>query len=82
VSSPAGRAEAIAARLSAAGWAPNVKQRKDRVCVEIEAPASLSPESWRALLAVLEAADRYGFDRGNGGVTAWAAVLKETPAAT
>ncbi|OEV04006.1 hypothetical protein AN219_37560 [Streptomyces nanshensis] len=60
-----------------------MKQRKDHVRVETEVnTSSLSPESWGALLAVLEAADRYGFNRGNGGMTAWAAVHRETPATT
>jgi hypothetical protein len=71
----------MAARLSAAGFTPNVTHHDDCTCIESEVPDSISAESWRELLAALETADWFGLvDSSESGRTVWAAVSNEAPA--
>lgn len=74
------RAERMAARLSAAGFTSRVTHRNDRICIEVEVQESVTAESWRELLAVLDTADRFGLVVDESGCTAWADIDEETPA--
>lgn len=76
VSSPASRAEELARCLAAAGFRPNTSDHTNLICIETDVPGQVSPESWRALLTVLEAADRFGLMQSAKGLTVWAAVRK------
>lgn len=79
--SPEERADSIAARLSAAGFAPRLQQHDDHIAVEMEVPNPVSAESWRELLRLFATADWYGLaDSEKYGRTAWAGVRKNAPA--
>ncbi|MGK5547045.1 hypothetical protein ACSNOH_20270 [Streptomyces sp. URMC 127] len=82
VAARSNRADHIAARLSAAGFTPRVRQRKGRIYVETEVPNPVSAAAWQELLDALETADSFGLVTSGNGRIAWAAVEKETPAAT
>ncbi|WP_432092303.1 hypothetical protein [Streptomyces sp. bgisy100] len=73
------RVDAIAARFSAAGRTPRVKDHGDHTCIEIGVPPSVSAEAWTELVTVLEVADWFGLVSGRSGGTVWAAISK-TPA--
>ncbi|MFI9720762.1 hypothetical protein ACIHFE_14060 [Streptomyces sp. NPDC052396] len=80
--SPAERVQDIAARLSAAGFAPQVTDLDDHTRIETEVPDQVPAEPWRQFLAALALADWWGFAIGSkSGCFAWAAVNKNTPAA-
>lgn len=70
---PASRVQAIAASLTAAGFEPRIRRRSGYIRVEA-LTGSPSPSAWRALLAALERADRFGLNSDSGGATAWALV--------
>jgi hypothetical protein len=73
-------AEAIAARLSAAGLATHVEEHVRRTTVEAEIPESLSAESWREVLEAVAEADRFGLHVTSlNGRTLWAVVRKAVP---
>jgi hypothetical protein len=83
VPSPEARVDKLAASLSAAGFSPHVKDHKNCACIEIDmaVPDSLSAESWRELLALLDTADWFGLtDSTTSGRTVWAAISKEARA--
>lgn len=73
---PASRAQAIAACLTAAGFEPQIRRFPGFIRVEV-VPGNPRPAIWRALLAALERADRFGLDSGSGRATAWAHVFTE-----
>lgn len=75
---PASRAQAIAASLTAAGYEPRIRRRSGQIRVEV-APGSPSPTAWRALLAALERADRFGLNNDAGRATAWALIYTTAP---
>jgi hypothetical protein len=73
-------AEAIAARLSAAGLVAHVEEHARHTSVEAEVPACLTPESWREVLEAVADADRFGLHVTNlNGRTLWAVVRKAVP---
>ncbi|ARP71272.1 hypothetical protein LK07_17450 [Streptomyces pluripotens] len=79
---PASRvsAQAIAARLSAAGLTTRVDERDRCTSIEAEVPESLSAETWREVLEALADADRFGLLATNlNGRTLWAVVRKAVP---
>lgn len=72
------RAAETVARLTAAGLTPRVEQLADHLCIEAEVPDSLPAESWRELLAALEAGDWFGFvDSSARGRAVWACVRRD-----
>ncbi|WP_406726611.1 hypothetical protein WJ438_20885 [Streptomyces sp. GD-15H] len=74
-------AEAIAARLSAAGLATRVEERDDCAAIEAEVPEPLSAESWREVLEAVAEADRFGLlATSSNDRTLWAVVRKTVPA--
>ncbi|PVE13899.1 hypothetical protein Y717_03900 [Streptomyces scopuliridis RB72] len=80
MSLPQGRADQLATRLSAAGFSPRVTDHDDHTRIEMEVADSVSAGSWQELLAVLEAADRFGLDVSSaGGRLAWAAIRRNAP---
>ncbi|WFB08607.1 hypothetical protein LRS74_17295 [Streptomyces sp. LX-29] len=70
----ASRAQAIEALLSAAGCVPRLLRQPGRIRLEAEVPEPLSPVRWRAVLAALEMADRFGHYGNAAGSVAWAVV--------
>ncbi|MFJ5835082.1 hypothetical protein [Streptomyces sp. NPDC093089] len=75
-------AEVLAARLSAAGLATRMEEHPRHTSIEAEVPGSLPAETWREVLEVVAAADRFGLLATSlGGRTLWAAVNKVVPAA-
>lgn len=74
------RVDRLVSRLTAAGFAPRVRHRRNRVYVEARVPDPVTAEAWRELLEALETADSFGLVDGAGDRTAWAAIDKETPA--
>ncbi|WP_405799161.1 hypothetical protein [Streptomyces longwoodensis] len=73
-------AEAIAARLSAAGLAAHVEEHARHTSVEAEVPECLTTESWREVLEAVAEADRFGLHVTNlNGRTLWAVVRKAVP---
>ncbi|NBM17491.1 hypothetical protein [Streptomyces sp. GC420] len=74
------RADGIAARFSAAGFTPRMRDHDDHTCIETDIPYPVTAEAWGQLVTVLETADWFGFVSGGSGRIAWAAVSKETPA--
>ncbi|MFJ4486571.1 hypothetical protein ACIP3D_29970 [Streptomyces longwoodensis] len=73
-------AEAIAARLSAAGLAAYVEEHARHTSVEAQVPESLTTESWREVLEAVAEADRFGLHVTNlNGRTLWAVVRKAVP---
>ncbi|MFE4174207.1 hypothetical protein ACFRR7_19520 [Streptomyces sp. NPDC056909] len=77
MSSPEGRAEQVAARLSEAGLTARFVDHDGHICVEAEVPDLVSAESWQELLAVLETGDSFGLAvTGDGGRIAWVAISK------
>ncbi|WP_308114834.1 hypothetical protein [Streptomyces sp. ISL-12] len=73
-------AEAIAARLSAAGLATHVEEHARHTSVEAEVPESLTTESWREVLEAVAEADRFGLHVTSlNGRTLWAVVRKAVP---
>ncbi|MGP8300190.1 hypothetical protein ACTPOK_20115 [Streptomyces inhibens] len=80
--SPEARADDIAARLSAAGFAPRLQHHDDRIAIEMEVSGSASEEAWRELFPLLETADRFGLISSGSDRIAWAAVHRNTPATT
>lgn len=78
--SPEARADVIAVHLSSAGFSPRVTYQADHTCIETEVPESVSANSWRELLKLLETADWFGLDSSESGLTAWAGFSKGTPA--
>ncbi|MFI9113253.1 hypothetical protein [Streptomyces venezuelae] len=78
---PEGSAEALAARLSAVGLTTRVEEHTTHTSVEAEVPESLPAETWREVLEVVAAADRFGLLATSlGGRTLWAAVNKAASA--
>ncbi|GAB2915441.1 hypothetical protein [Streptomyces mayteni] len=75
---PASRAQDIAARLTAWGFAPRITRHQTHIRIETDVPESVVPERWRALLVALERGDRFGLDGVDGRRIAWAAV-NESP---
>ncbi|WP_329547885.1 hypothetical protein OG548_31135 [Streptomyces sp. NBC_01356] len=74
-------AEAIAARLSAAGLTTRMEEHDRWTSIEAEVPETLSAESWREVLEVVAEADRFGLIATNlNGRTLWAVVRKRVPA--
>ncbi|MGW4699365.1 hypothetical protein [Streptomyces sp. NPDC004285] len=74
-------AEALAARLSAVGLTTSVEEHPRHTSIEAEVPESLPTETWREVLEVVAAADRFGLLATSlGGRTLWAAVHKAAPA--
>ncbi|MEV0554080.1 hypothetical protein AB0I27_11545 [Streptomyces sp. NPDC050597] len=74
------RADAIAARLSAAGLTTRVEEHGHCTSIEAEVPETLSAESWREVLEVVAEADRFGLIATNlNGRTLWAVVRKRVP---
>ncbi|GGS71812.1 hypothetical protein [Streptomyces griseoviridis] len=74
-------AEAIAARLSAAGLTTHVEEHVRHTTVKAEIPESLSAESWREVLVAAAEADRFGLHVTSlNGRTLWAVVRKAVPA--
>ncbi|MGW1839941.1 hypothetical protein [Streptomyces sp. NPDC002067] len=76
---PASRAQDIAARLKAAAYEPRMNRRNGRIRIEVSVPESPSEARWRALLAALERADRFGIGGGEDGLVAWAVIWREPP---
>lgn len=75
------RAAETAARLSAAGLTPHVEELADHLSIEAGVPDSLPKESWRELLAALEAGDWFGFvDSSERGRAVWARFRRDEPA--
>lgn len=73
-------AEAIAARLSAAGLTTRVEEHDRCTSIEAEVPETLPAESWREVLEVVAEADRFGLVATNlNGRTLWAVVRKRVP---
>jgi hypothetical protein len=73
-------AEAIAARLSAAGLAAYVEEHARHTSVEAQVPESLTTESWREVLEAVAEAVRFGLHVTNlNGRTLWAVVRKPVP---
>ncbi|MFF0745169.1 hypothetical protein ACFYVL_32685 [Streptomyces sp. NPDC004111] len=71
-----GRAEAIAARLSALGLTPRTEGHARHTSIEVEVPDSISAESWREALEAVAEADRFGLlAHSLNGRMLWAAVL-------
>ncbi|PNE35718.1 hypothetical protein AF335_03430 [Streptomyces eurocidicus] len=70
----------MAERLTAAGFTPRVRHRKNHIHIETKVPDPVSAEVWRELLEVLETADSFGLVNGRSGCIAWAAIDRETPA--
>ncbi|WP_405544824.1 hypothetical protein OG590_23740 [Streptomyces goshikiensis] len=76
-----GRAEDLAARLSALGLTTRVEPHATYTSIEAEVPEALPVESWREVLDVVAEADRFGLlARGLTGRTLWAAVNEAVPA--
>ncbi|MFJ3815256.1 hypothetical protein [Streptomyces sp. NPDC090056] len=74
-------AEALAARLSAVGLTTRVEEHPRHTSIEAEVPESLPAETWREVLEVVAAADRFGLLATSlGGRTLWAALNKVAPA--
>ncbi|MGC9472622.1 hypothetical protein ACP4I1_00470 [Streptomyces sp. WG4] len=74
-------AEAIAARLSAAGLATHVEEHVRHTSVEAEVPESLTTESWREVMEAVAEADRFGLHVTSlNDRTLWAVVRKAVPA--
>ncbi|WP_338499232.1 hypothetical protein [Streptomyces sp. SJL17-4] len=74
-------AEALAARLSAAGLTTRTEAHPWHTSIEAEVPESLPAETWREVLEVVAAADRFGLLATSlGGRTLWAVVNKVVPA--
>ncbi|MER7735163.1 hypothetical protein ABTX80_30130 [Streptomyces erythrochromogenes] len=72
------RADDLAARLSALGLTTRVKQHATYTSIEAEVPKTLPDATWREVLEVLTAADRFGLVAGSStGRILWAAVRKE-----
>lgn len=78
---PASRAQDIAARLRAAAYEPWMNRRNGRIRIEVSVPEAPSEASWRALLAALERADRFGIGSGEDGLIAWAVIWRAPPPA-
>ncbi|MFD5365504.1 hypothetical protein [Streptomyces sp. NPDC127103] len=73
-------AEALAARLSAAGLTTRMEEHAKHTSIEVEVPESLPAETWREVLEVVAKADRFGLLATSlGGRTLWAAVNKAVP---
>ncbi|MFJ3643343.1 hypothetical protein ACIPRD_26805 [Streptomyces sp. NPDC090108] len=73
-------AATIAARLSAVGLVTRVEEHPRHVTVEADLPDALSAETWREVLDVVAAADRFGLLATSlNGRTLWAAVRKTVP---
>jgi len=81
--SPEERADTIAAQLTAAGFAPLLRDHEDHIAIEVSVPDQTSAESWQVLLTQLASADWFGHvvstERGHA---TWAGVYKKTPATT
>ncbi|GGX68690.1 hypothetical protein GCM10010324_11870 [Streptomyces hiroshimensis] len=78
---PEVRVDAIAARLSGAGFTPRVTAHQTHAHIDTEVPDPLPPESWRELFAALAIGDGWGVSiDSKSGRLAWAAVKRETPA--
>lgn len=72
------RADHLAACLSAVGLTPHVTEDHEGTYIEAELPHSVSTETWREVLAVLETGDRFGLALTSaGGRTLWAAVARD-----
>jgi hypothetical protein len=53
------------------------KDGAEEVRIEADVPPDFPPEAWRAVLAVLESADRFGLSDGSArGRTVWALVRR------
>ncbi|MFJ3697550.1 hypothetical protein ACIPW9_26140 [Streptomyces sp. NPDC090052] len=75
---PEASAEDIAARLSACGLTPRVKQHTRHTSIEAEVPEAFTGEAWREVLEAVAEADRFGlFADSVNGRTLWAAVRRE-----
>ncbi|GAA3484474.1 hypothetical protein [Streptomyces yanii] len=73
-------AAAIAARLSALGLVTRVEEHPRHTTVEAEVPNALPAETWREVLDVVAAAERFGLLATSlNGRTLWAAVRKTAP---
>ncbi|WP_405583923.1 hypothetical protein [Streptomyces sp. NBC_01190] len=71
------RIAALSARLAATGLVPELKEYADRTSIEAEVPTPFPDASWPAVLAVLEAADTFGFaDNSTRGRSLWAVVYR------
>jgi hypothetical protein len=80
---PASRvsAEAIAARLSAAGLTTRVEEHARHTAIEAEVPEQTSAESWQEALEVVAMADRFGLlATSQNARTLWAVVRQAVPA--
>ena len=73
---PMSRAQAIAACLAAVGFEPHIRRHPSFIRIEVVLGAP-KPSIWRALLAAVERADRFGLDSGPGPATVWAHVFIE-----
>jgi hypothetical protein len=74
---PEARIADIRAGLAATGLTPLRKDEVDEVRIEADVPPDFPPEAWRAVLAVLESADRFGLSDGTArGRTVWALVRR------
>ncbi|MFJ6130566.1 hypothetical protein ACIQKE_36405 [Streptomyces griseoviridis] len=73
-------AEAIAARLAAAGLPTRVKEHARHTAIEAEVPEEISAESWQEALDAVADADRFGLlaTRQNAR-TLWAVVRRTVP---
>ncbi|MFD6421474.1 hypothetical protein [Streptomyces sp. NPDC060198] len=73
-------AASIAARLSALGLRPRIKEHARYTAVEATIPESLPAESWGEVLAAVGEADRFGLLATSSNVrTLWAVVRKSVP---
>ncbi|MET9434409.1 hypothetical protein [Streptomyces sp. NPDC006551] len=74
-------AEVLAIRLAAVGLITRMEEHPRHTSIEAEVPESLPAETWREVLEVVAAADRFGLLATSlGGRTLWAAVNKAVPA--
>lgn len=71
-----GRAEALAARLTAAGLSARLEEHPGHAHVSAEVPEDLSVETWREVLAAVAEADQFGLlsTSANAGRTLWAVI--------
>ncbi|WP_390314725.1 hypothetical protein [Streptomyces gamaensis] len=78
--SPEARVDCIAARLSAAGFAPRLRDHDDYTQVEVDVPDQVPAARWGALLEALlrSGADWWGLgSTRHGRRIAWAGVNKD-----
>jgi hypothetical protein len=75
------RSVALATGLAVStGNEPRTTKRPGTIRVEVGLPADLSDTRWRAILAVLADADRYGHVRAQRGAVVWVEIDQEQSA--